>query len=155
MYFVDVNKNSKYPRFRTNNPYPFECLHELKSADRLIITKSRKDTILLRKLLKQLPFEPELDKQYIVTNFTSEGIRLNDKWGDTISKMYDKIYTLTDFDLQGVSCGNYHRKHYGFIPLFLTNGRFNTKDHGAKDISDLVKLNGYDNVKQLLKQWND
>ena len=147
LYFVDRPKKSKYPRFITNGREPLEARWQLKKADNLIITKSRKDAVILRELINSSPFEKDLSIE--VTNFSSESAKLSEKLLINIKCLYKCTYTLTDFDLSGVQCGNYHKK-VGFIPMFLTNGRFGSINYAAKDISDYVESVGFDKAKELV-----
>ena len=77
-----------------------------------------------------------------------------DQWKD-LSSRFKTIYTLLDFDLTGVRSSNKMRKKYGTIPKFYTNGRFGTKDFGAKDTSDLCKIRERAMVSKILQGFFD
>lgn len=139
LYFIDRKKKDRLPRFITNNFELFECVHELRKGNILVITKSRKDVLVLRKLINSVPFENIPNIQVI--SVSSEGVRLPNNICENLFKLFNKIYTLTDYDLSGISFANYHKRH-GFIPLIL-----NKYD---KDISDYVKNNGYNKGKELV-----
>ena len=71
-----------------------------------------------------------------------------------VKDLYDRfarIYILYDFDRTGVSFANRHRKLYGFIPLFFTNGKFNTFDYKSKDLSDFIANNGLRDAAELIE----
>ena len=61
-------------------------------------------------------------------------------------------FVLLDFDITGVRMANYLRKKYPVIVLFLTNGRYGTKDYGAKDFSDYVKKYGVEAGDELIEE---
>ena len=65
------------------------------------------------------------------------------------------IFVLLDFDLTGIRMANKIRKEYPVVVLFLTNGRFGTKDYGAKDISDYIKIHGRYKAHQLILEVLD
>lgn len=58
---------------------------------------------------------------------------------DELQSRFEQVLTLYDFDYAGVSTANEIRRRYGIPALFLTNGRLNTRDYGAKDFSDYVR----------------
>lgn len=111
-----------------------------KEGKNLIITKSMKDVMCLAAMAVpaiSMQAETQIPYDYII---------------DELKSRYENIYTLLDFDLTGVRSANKIRKLYNIQPLFLTNGRFGTKNYGNKDISDLIKADGLDNVKKLVNE---
>jgi len=142
LYFINRGRHGdKRARFITNNIYPLEAMHELTKADVLVITKSRSDTIVIRKLLAQISstsFSFTGGLTILVTNFTAETHRLTEALGNYLASTYKYVFINTDFDRAGRACAIYHLRKFGFQPLFLTNGRFGTKDYGAKDVRDYV-----------------
>ena len=68
-----------------------------------------------------------------------------------LTDRFARIYILYDFDRTGISFANRHRKLYGFIPLFFTNGKFNTFDYKSKDFSDFIALNGVRGAAELIE----
>lgn len=60
-----------------------------------------------------------------------------------------------DFDLTGVKMANTLLKRYNIQPLFLTDGRFGTRDYGAKDISDYIELNGPSKALEIINQCRE
>lgn len=149
IYFPLRNKKGKYPKFITNNTKHVNCIWELHKTKNLILTKSRKDVIVLKNILNSNPFE--FSNLFSVTHLGSETTRLNEKEAELLNNLYDNVYMFTDFDREGVSCANYHKRKYNFKTMFLTNGRFNTTDYYSKDISDYVNLLGFKQGCNLMK----
>lgn len=99
-----------------------------KTGDTLIVTKSMKDVMTLfsnRNI-------PSVAPQSEATIITPEQFQ-------DLSGRFSNIISLYDFDLTGVRGANKMRKLYGIKAEFLTDGRFGTKDYGAKDFSELVE----------------
>jgi hypothetical protein len=151
IYFPLRKKSKNYSKFITNNNNRLNCLWELHKTDNLIITKSRKDVLVLKKIINSNPFI--FGNSYNVTNFGSETSRLTIGEAEALDKLYNNKYVFTDYDAQGLSCANYHRKRFGFIPIFLTNGRFGTIDYYNKDISDYVSMFGFEKSCTLIKSF--
>jgi len=124
-----------------NNKF-MEGIHSVKPCKYLIITKSYKDVIALRKL-KHLGIDS--------LGLRSETIIASKKEFEFISKLSDNIFTLFDFDRVGVRMSIKMRDKFGTIPLFITNGRFNTIDYGAKDITDLIEKYNFNIVEKKVK----
>ena len=103
----------------------------------LIITKSHKDKIVLRKYLQKLNIY-----DIYVTNVSSESM----KYDEEISLLYahySQIYTMYDMDATGVLFSIHYRR-LG-IPTLLPNHGFYFKEiphklRHIKDFSDLVEL---------------
>jgi hypothetical protein len=109
------------------------------SGDTLVITKSLKDVMCLD--IFEIPSIAPSSESCIIP-------------ADIVSDLYNrfgKIYILYDFDRTGVTFANKHRKLYGFIPLFFTNGKFSTFDYKAKDFSDFIALNGVRSAAELIE----
>jgi hypothetical protein len=143
LYFINRGKNGdKRARFITNNTYPLEAMNELKESMVLVITKSRGDTLVMRKLIDKQGQHASLSStgegEITVTNLTSEAIRLSKELVAGLRKNHEYIYLNTDFDPEGIRCAKYHLRKFGIQPLFLTNGKGGTKNYGAKDIKDYV-----------------
>lgn len=152
LYFPKRSKKDKRGRFVTNNAYyALEGLHELRKADILIITKSYKDKTLLKKILKEISTIHTIE----VTNFTAETIYIQPALLTALFNTYPNIIINTDFDKAGIMAVKI-RKQYPIQYYFLTNGRFNTVDYKAKDITDYVKCFGYNKGVALVQQaYND
>jgi len=142
LYFIDRKKHDKYPRFITNSNSHLQCTFELKKADNLLITKSRKDVIVLKKLIKSLPYHTV--PSIAITSLTSENVTLPNKLIDNLFNLYSNIYSLTDLDKTGVAFARHHKKQ-GIIPLFLPAV--------DKDISGYVKNRGFEQGRELLIEF--
>lgn len=109
-----------------------------KQGEILVITKSYKDVMVLYELeLYSISFQNEIvipDIQII----------------EELKQRFKKVYLFYDFDLTGVRTSNKIRKQFDIKPLFLTNGKFNTVDYKAKDISDYIKLYGKESTIKLI-----
>ena len=100
------------------------------SGDTLVITKSLKDVMCLD--IWGIPAIAPASESCVIPADIADN--LNDRFA--------RIYILYDFDRTGISFANKHRKLYGFMPLFFTNGKFDTFDYKAKDLSDFIANNG-------------
>lgn len=90
----------------------------------LIITKSLKDVMVLYNL------------NYSSVAPQSESMAITERDYQELSERFDTIYSWYDFDLTGVRTANKMKKLYGINAIFLTNGRFKSRNFGAKDVSD-------------------
>jgi hypothetical protein len=71
---------------------------------------------------------------------------------DELRSRFDRIISLYDFDYAGVVNALKLKRLYGISPCFLTNGRFGTRDYGAKDISDYIREVGLERTGLLLQR---
>lgn len=109
------------------------------SGDTLVITKSLKDVMCLS--IWDIPSVAPASESCVIP-------------ADVVKDLTDRfarIYILYDFDYTGICFANKHRKLYGFIPLFFTNGKFNTFDYKVKDFSDFIALNGVRSAAELIE----
>ncbi len=146
-YFPDRGKDDKLPRFITNNRLELEGVCFIKANDTLVITKSRKDAILIKKILKHLKSE-----SIEVVNVSGEAVRLEENIVEVLHSKFNNIFINLDFDNTGIVSTIYHRRKYNFIPLMLTDGRFGSKRFEAKDISDYVSKFGYNSGVKIISQ---
>lgn len=107
-------------------------------GDLLIVTKSMKDVALLYEYGIHAVAPP------------SESSIITEEEHADLSRRFKRIVTLYDFDLTGVRSSNKMKKKYNYKIMFLTNGRFRTKDYGAKDLTDLFKAHGHDTVESYV-----
>lgn len=123
-------------------------LHSLPvNSDSLIITKSVKDCLLLRKWFPDcIGLQNESP-----SSITKETIK-------ALKRCYKHIYIWFDFDRPGLSAANYYYKKHGFIPIFTLPIKQNVwrqltkaKQQGIKDPSDFVKQYGLPLFEQYLK----
>jgi len=114
----------------------------------LIITKSLKDIMVLYNL------------GYTAVAPQSESMAITFDEYEELSERFDTIYSWYDFDLTGIRTANKMKKDYGIRPIFLTNGRFRSRDFGAKDVSDKFerilqgtrKVEGVKRIVQILER---
>jgi hypothetical protein len=111
-----------------------------KSGKILVITKSMKDVMVLYRL-GYPAIAPQAE-----TNIIKESIM------EKLKDRFQCIFVLYDFDLAGIRGANELRRRYGLKLLFLTNGRFNTRDYCSKDISDYVRDNSISAASLLLEK---
>jgi hypothetical protein len=138
-------RSKEQSRFLTNNNiYPIECIHEMKRADILLLTKSRKDVLVIRKLLTFIKTNYSIQ----VNNLTGESVILTPEYVKTLQGIYRHQFINTDFDYTGISTGNEYKRKYGWIRFIPTIGKRNTPNLGGKDISDIVKNKG---IKEGIK----
>lgn len=130
---------SEYRFISNTNKYIIQGYNQLpKKGQKLIITKALKDVMTLYEL-GYTAIAPQAESVLISANQMIE-----------LKGRFKKIVSLMDFDYTGVRLMNKMKKLYGIPPYTLTNGRFYTPDYGAKDISDLVKKLGKEQVKELI-----
>lgn len=150
LYFpFRTGKDTFKPRFIKNNKfYPLECIHELKPADILVITKSYKDKLLINKLL------PKIEKKHTiqVSNFTSESIILSDNFVLSLYDIFPVIVTNTDFDYTGLHTSGEHKRRYGMLRFIPTNGKYGTYDFGGKDFCEIFHTHGYQYCIDILQE---
>ena len=126
--------SSKYVKWRTNtNVHDVQGLEQLMyKSESLIITKSLKDIMVL--------YEMGIDS----ISPSSETTFIPDDILQNLKTKYTKIYILFDRDKTGMLRARKLSKYYN-IPAFFINKKFK-----SKDISDAVKNNGFEPVKNWL-----
>lgn len=97
------------------------------TGDYLVITKSLKDVMFLHQLGIPAVAPP------------SESSILTEEQYKELSKRFKQLVCFYDFDRTGLRSVNKMHRLYGIPRVFLTNGRFGSKDYKAKDITDLYK----------------
>lgn len=143
-YFFDNDNIKVYFPFRkqfrflsnTNCIQGYNQLQE--NGEILVITKSYKDVMVLYELgISSIAFQNEI----VIPDI---------KIIEHLKQKFKKIYLFYDFDLTGIRTSNKIKKQFGIKPLFLTNGKFNTIDYKAKDISDYIKIYGKESTIKLI-----
>lgn len=130
----------KIYRFICNTTY-LQGYNQLpKNGDLLIYTKSLKDVMLLYK--------------YGVNSVSTqaEGNMLNQKWYDRLIVRFPKQALLYDFDYAGLTGSGKIKRRYNIPRIALSNGRYNTTDYGAKDLSDYYEANGDKKTRELINK---
>lgn len=101
----------------------------------LIITKSRKDRIILKKM------------GYNVVSLPSEGAKIPEELMDSLHKRFKNITVFLDNDSEGRKyTDNFCMSHSSVNSIFIPN------DSGCKDISDYAKKFGVEQGEILIKQ---
>ena len=163
LYFPLRDKKAKLKRFITNSKQQIQTLLDIKlNSDLLIITKSRKDVLLLKKLEKIILSDSRLEIHNLFLlkgNFkisycslSSESNRLSKETINKLKQVSHNIVFLTDFDREGRNCAYYHKRLYNTTSLHLTNGFMNTKDYKYKDITDYYKGEGLTKTIHLAQE---
>jgi len=155
LYFPKRNKGCGYPRFITNNPFPFDDLREFKKGDLLILVKSNKDKAVLLHHLFMLPEFIKLVNEGFtldVRPVSSEVGNITELQARVLQGLFDLIVTNFDYDRQGCGTANTYRRQYGFVPMMLTNGKFGSNvNYGAKDVTEYRSKFGVKSTLVLLK----
>lgn len=125
----------KYTKWRNNlTEYDIQGYEQLpQKGDTLIITKSMKDVMCLYKI--GIP----------AISPSSESTFIPDKCLEELKTRFKRILILFDRDVAGVKYLRKISKKTGLEPL-LINKKFN-----AKDVSDAIKLNGFETIKNWIK----
>lgn len=126
----------KYTKWRNNlAPYDIQGYEQLpKKGDLLIITKSLKDVMCLYEM------------GYTAISPSSESTFLTPDVIDALKRRFKRILICFDRDVSGV-------KNMRKISLKTgLNGFLVHKKWKAKDISDAIKLNGFEIIKNWLKE---
>jgi hypothetical protein len=137
----------KSNKFRTNNTFLFEGIHELYPSKILIISKSRKDKLVIESHLQdgdiakqvaklvnkmntsnlsEYPFthgfynpDYKIKSDFCVTNFLSESVLLTANIIKVLQNQHDTIIINYDYDLTGIFSAFFYYKVYGFYPVFI------------------------------------
>lgn len=142
-------KERHKPRFKTNNKfYQLQCIHELKPADILVITKANKERLLIKRLLHKISKNHTIE----VTTPTSESVILTDSFVLKLYDIYSIIVTNFDFDYAGLKSSGEHKRKYGMIRFIPTNGRYGTYNFGGKDLCEIYANRGEQYCIDLLQE---
>lgn len=129
----------KYLKFRTNNRSDIKELYTIRPNKNLILTKSKKDKVLIKQILKDLNIS-NTDVLY-----TSESNRLKQHTRNLIKENYNNVFVNFDLDSTGIQSMKYFNKEYHYKIFPFTNDKMikSISDH-PKDITDFCKRFGYD-----------
>lgn len=133
--------NRKKFRFRCNTNKLQGYLQLPYEGEILIITKSYKEVMLLH--------------EYGISAIApqSESVILTLEQYQDLSKRFTYIFSNYDFDLAGIRSANKMKRLYNIDPVFMTNGRFNTINYGAKDLTDFRKIKGKQKTDELVTKF--
>ena len=136
---------NKYFKFRTNNNKDLKELYEIQPNDNLIITKSKKEKILFKQILK------EYDITDTDVKYTTESSRFRKATRMLLSDNYKRIFINFDIDKAGIDAMTYFNGEYGYeLFPFVLDDILKLNDI-PKDATDFCKLYGYKATKQLFK----
>jgi|WetSurMetagenome_2_1015567.scaffolds.fasta_scaffold36698_3 hypothetical protein len=138
LYFPYRNKN----RFISNHNGIIDPFN-ITNSDTVVLSKSRKDTILLQFCIPHI----YRDTQPTIYTLHSENTYIREVVGEYLMKTYPKRYIYCDYDYVGICSMNHHKREYGFKPLYLI-----PTSPDVKDISDYSKKHGLNKLIELLKQ---
>lgn len=146
LYFPKRSKNSK--RFDTNCNTYLEAPHELTTKSNLIITKSRKDKLLMMRIVEELKLD------VCITNVSGERV-MSKELANTLKNIYENVFVIFDFDQQGIETMkeiyNQHELLHPSFPQVVNNEIGN-----RKDLTDYCFKEGYNKSKELFKLiYND
>lgn len=129
-------------RFITNDR-KLQGIKQIKKAEYGVLTKSLKDVMCLKLFgINAVSVSAES------TMPTPEEMKF-------IQSYYKNIFTLMDFDYVGIKISQDLKRLYNTIPLFFTNGRYNTLDFEAKDFSDFLDINGKQFTKDFIEFFTE
>ena len=154
-YYLGVNPHvlweiyrpyeESYYKFRTNNTNDIKELYTMKPSDNLIITKSKKDKMLIVQILDELGIT-DTDIKY-----TSEGNRLRKHTLVVLKQNYKNIFVNFDVDKAGIRGMKYFNSKYGInLFPFITENISSIKSY-PKDISDFCMKYGYNNTLRVFE----
>ena len=145
-------KSKFYPKFISNNQSMQGLTLLDKVYDGILITKSYKDVLLLRRLWDTY-FCPTGGSNIGFVAPPSENYRFTEGDITTLKShtLKGSLLSLFDFDYTGIHATNILKHEFNIPYLFLTNGRFNSPDHGAKDITDYYNNNGEQETVNLIE----
>lgn len=133
---------------------PIDCLFGIEhlrfKSDTLIITKSVKDYLVLRKYFSD-----------VIALQNESSVSLNKKTIKALKKCYKRIVIWFDTDRTGVVSMNYYKKKHGFIPFFICDKNISIwknfikiKKNHIKDPSDFVKKYGLEKFEKYIIELN-
>lgn len=148
-HFTDEDIKVYFP-LKTRGEGRFWCNTEYVSGYDLLPETG--DIVLITKAYKDVGTLLALNVPAIAPQ--SEVHKMDVRIIDDLKLRFKEIYTLYDFDLTGIRAANILKRKYRIKPVFITNGRFNTKNYNAKDISDFVALGDkLDMLKNTINIW--
>lgn len=131
MKLSSSSSNGLKPLKFLSNTNKIQGLKQLpKTGNLLIITKSYKDVMVFDSF--GIPaIAPQAESNILKPELIS-----------LLKTRFKKIIVLYDFDYAGIKGANKIHKDFGLERVFLTNGKYKTKDYKAKDPSDYRRYYG-------------
>lgn len=141
-------------KFRNTCPNDYKYYQGYKQlslkTEKLIITKSMKDVVLLWKF-----FNKFLNIPIDVLAPPAESVNFSEEFVNFINNYYKEVLIISDFDLAGVKFANKAKK-IGYRYKFMStnrvniNGKYKVLD---KDPSDFLLMHGYDKTLEIFKTF--
>lgn len=110
------------------------------SGKELIITKSLKDVMCLHRLgypAIAMQNENTIPYDYIIKE---------------LEERFTQLYSFYDYDKAGIFNADKLKNIYNIPSIFLTNGKNNTHDYQAKDISDYIANTSLKKAKEFIEK---
>lgn len=141
-YKIYLPKRPKGQKFRQSNGEIVQGLDLLPEKGHiLIITKSMKDVICMRKFSKVCDFysiapmsETQLIPQEVI---------------DNVKQRFDYVFTLFDFDRAGIKLMRKYEEAYELYHLMFG---YEYKVQGIKDFADHLEIKGIEETENLIKE---
>lgn len=140
-YFPLRGKSHSQPKFISNNEAIQGILDLEDKYDYVVITKSYKDVLVLRRLFSTFSFTG--DNSVLVIAYPSENYIITNRFIEwVLSKLrvhdVNRVFHFLDFDKTGRKTTRIGYSTFGIRYTFLTNGMFGLPNYGAKDISEFL-----------------
>ena len=135
------------PKYLSNKPIVMG-IRQIKVVKIGGIVKSLKEVMIIH--------EVAVDRALSLQGISppSESATITDEQFNYLNNFWDKVlFTLSDYDKAGIGFAVRHRNKYDTIPYTITNGKFNTINFGAKDLTDLVSYYSYEFVADLIEMF--
>lgn len=156
-YIMDGENGDKYckiytpfGKFKWYSNVPLDAVQGLnkleRKSDTLIITKSLKDYIVLKKYFTDVIYTQNESKAALKATV----IRV-------LKRYYKNIIVWYDMDKPGIKAANYYFKTHNFKPVFTSITKniwqsiMNAKKYNTKDPSDFIKAHGKESFEKYLK----
>jgi len=140
VYFPYRSRDGQKTRFISNTTRVQGYNQLPDSADLLILTKSMKDVIVIRRL------------GLYSCAMQAESVLPPKELIEELNGRFTHIYSLYDFDYAGVCMANQIKRLYGIHPIFLTNGRFGSANFQAKDPAEFVTNHSIERAQKIIEQ---
>ena len=157
LYFPNRSKHDDHrPKFISNNS-AFQCILDIEGLyDYVVLAKSKKDALALRRMFDKFSFTGNYSVLFIA--YPSENYIITDEFVDWIlTKLKEpdisRIINFTDFDFTGRKLAKYASDTYGIPYVFLTNGEFGLPNHGVKDFTDFVEKYGVSAAASIIDNY--
>ena len=139
----------KRAKFRTNNREQLKEIYRIKPTDICIITKSKKDKVLIVQILKDL----NITNTCVV--YTSESMKLSKHFRTLLEYNFKQVFVNFDLDKAGVNGMKFYNKSYGYKMFPFMAPKAPKDFNHPKDITDFSKTYGYDSTVRIFEYLYD